>query len=135
LENNNNISKSRKGRVDILKKKTKEVVEVIYPEDVTDQFMTFMRCYKGFRKYAGLKNKISNVHEILVGMTDKHGRICRYIKHQERNDPKDNWKTEIASGLTGYIVYALMLLEHYGIDIDTGMEKELNEAIEQHGKH
>jgi len=134
LESNNNIGKSRKGRVNILKKKTKEVLAAIYPLDVVEQFEVFIRCHRDFRKYFGLKNKIANIHEILVAMTDKHGRICRYIKHQERKDPKDNWKSEIISSLTGYIVYALMLMEYYRIDISEGMEKELNEAIKQHGK-
>lgn len=106
----------------------------INSEKVADVFKCFHGTHKEFRKQNGLENKIKNVHEILVGMTDKHGRICRYIKHQERNDPKDNWQEEMSSSLTGYIVYALMLFEYYGIDISKGMVKELNEALKQHGK-
>jgi len=102
---------------------------------VTRAFSEFLTTYNAFRELNGLTSKIKNVHEILVGMTDKHGRICRYIKHFERNDPKDNWKSELASSLTGYIVYSLMLLEHYGIDIKEGMQKELGEALKQHGKN
>lgn len=106
------------------------------PSDVIHFFRMFLSAYGCFRNTQGLnKKKIKNIHEVLVGMTDKHGRICRYIKHQERKDPKDNWKAEIASSLTGYIVYSLMLMDHYGIDIGEGMEKELNEAIKQHGKN
>ena len=100
---------------------------------VTRAFSEFLTTYNAFRELNGLTRKIKNIHEILVGMTDKHGRICRYIKHHERKDPKDNWKAELASSLTGYLIYSMMLLEHYGIDIKDGMEKELNEALKQHG--
>ena len=104
------------------------------PKVVACEFKAFEDTYKLFREDSGLNKKVKNIHEILTAMTDKHGRICRYIKHQERKDPKDNWQEEMASSLTGYLSYALMLFEYYGIDISKGMEKELNEAIKQHKK-
>jgi hypothetical protein len=102
------------------------------PAEVTLYFGHFKNVLKDFRDGNGLTKEIKNVHEILTAMTDKHGRICRYIKHQERNDPKDNWQEELVSGLTGYIVYAMMLLEFYGIEHEGGMIKELKEALKQH---
>jgi hypothetical protein len=116
------------------KKRSTKQYDTAKPKHVVQCFNIFSSAYQNFRYYNGLNKKIKNVHEILTGMTDKHGRICRHIKHQERKDPKDNWKSEITSSFTGYIVYALMLMEHYGIDIGEGMEKELNEAIKQHGR-
>ena len=103
--------------------------------NVVESFEKFLLDYNLLRKMSGLdKNKISNVHEILTGMSDKHGRICRYIKHQERQDPKSDWPKGMSSAMVGYIIYALMLLEHYNIDIKDGMLEELNEAIKQHRK-
>lgn len=115
-----------------MKKNIKPVVEEIDSSDVVEAFEVFLGCYNQFRISNGLKNKIKNVHEILTAMTDKHGRICRYIKHQERNDPKDNWQKEMVSSLTGYIIYMTMLLSYYGIDIKEGVISELNESIKQH---
>ena len=103
--------------------------------NVVESFEKFLLDYNLLRKMSGLdKNKISNVHEILTGMTDKHGRICRYIKHQERQDPKSDWPKGMTGAMVGYIIYALMLLEHYNVDIKEGMIEELNEAIKQHRK-
>lgn len=106
--------------------------ETINP--VVESFKEFLHYYNSFRKFNGLNKKIKNIHEIITAMTDKHGRICRYIKHQERKDPKDNWQEEMSASFVGYLVYAIMLFEYYGIDICKGMEKELNEAAKQHGK-
>ena len=102
--------------------------------DVINAFHVFLLYYQAFRNSNGLTKKIKNVHEILTAMSDKHGRICRNIKHQERKDPKDNWQNEISSALVGYIVYAIMLLENYNIDVSEGMKKELEEALKQHRK-
>lgn len=103
------------------------------PEEVVLDFDLFLATYKLFREDYELDNSITNIHEILTAMTDKHGRICRYIKHQERNDPKDNWQEGMSMALTGYLVYAILLFEHYGIDTREGMIKELSESIKQHG--
>ena len=104
-------------------------------KDVISAFNNFLSVYGKFRKDNGLDGKkIVNVHEMLTGMTDKHGRICRQVKHFERNDPKNDWPTGMTTAMTGYIIYSLMLLEHYGMDISDGMILELSEAIKQHSK-
>ena len=100
--------------------------------DIVKSFNEFLSFYQQFRSANGLKKSIKNVHEILTAMTDKHGRVCRYIKHKERKDPKDNWQKELSSALTGYIIYMTMLLSYYNIDISEGMISELNESIRQH---
>ena len=103
--------------------------------NVVESFERFLLSYNLLRKMSGMdKNKIKNVHEILTGMTDKHGRICRYIKHQERNDPKTDWPKGMTMAMTGLLVYMIMLLEHYDIDIKEGMINELNEALKQYKK-
>jgi len=101
-------------------------------ENVAESFRKFLLDYQLFRNMAGLTKKIDNVHEILTGMTDKHGRICRYIKHQERKDPKPDWPDGMTQAIVGYLVYAIMLLEHYGVNIEGGMKKELEEAMKQY---
>jgi len=108
--------------------KNKSAREVIWA------FNKFLEAYNIFRKNNGLKSRIKNVHEIITAMTDKHGRICRYIKHQERKDPKPDWPNGMTMAASGYIVYLIMLLNYYGIDIQDGMDKELNEAVKQHKK-
>jgi hypothetical protein len=103
-------------------------------KNTADSFRRFLLDYQLFRNMSGFTKKIDNVHEILTGMTDKHGRICRYIKHQERKDPKSDWPDGMTQALVGYLIYAIMLLEHYGVNIEDGMKKELEEAVKQHRK-
>ena len=101
-------------------------------EDVVAAFAEFICVYIRWRTDHGLSGSIDNVHEICNAMTDKHGRICRQIKHISRNDPKDDWPLGMTSAATGYIVYLIMLLRKYEIDIAEGMFEELNEAVLQH---
>lgn len=116
-------------------KKIKVQIEPTTPHKVAAAWSDyFLDMYQEFRISNGLTKKIKNVHEILTGMTDKHGRICRYIKHQERKDPKSDWPKGMTAAMTGYIVYMIMLLEHYKIDIEEGMAEELSEALKQHKK-
>ena len=102
--------------------------------DVANSLEKFLYKYDTFRRQNGLSGEIDNVHEVLTAMSDKHGRICRNIKHTERSDPKDSWQKEISQALTGYIVYATMLLRRYKIDITSGLVEELEESVKQHGK-
>jgi len=107
----------------------------IYSDDVVESFKNFLLIYDSFRiKYGLNKKKIKNIYEILTGMADKQGRICRYIKHQERKDPKSDWPEGMVSAMTGMIVYMIMILDYYHLDISEGMKKELDEAIKQYAK-
>lgn len=111
-----------------------EVVIENQINNVVDAFEKFLLSYNLYRRMADLNNKkIENVHEILTGMTDKHGRICRYIKHQERKDSKSDWPQGMTQGATGYLVYLILLLDHYNLKIKDGMISELKEAIKQYG--
>jgi len=105
----------------------------ISPQDVSDKFKDFVNFYNDFRKCNGLTKGIDNVYEVLTGMTDKHGRICRQIKHLERNDPKPDWPDGMIEAMTGYLIYMLMILEKYDAEISEGMRKELKSAISQYG--
>jgi hypothetical protein len=111
----------------------------ITTSDVVDAFMNFLAMYNCWRKNNGLTKNIDNVFEIYTGMTDKNGRIGRYIKHQERKDPKPDWPIGMAEAMMGSIIYMNMLLCRYGDDIDIedirqGFINELSAAINQHKK-
>jgi len=109
----------------------------ITTEEVVDQFLTFMGEYTLWRKQNGLPDASESVDRICNCMTDKHGRICRQIKHQERNDPKSDWPLGMTEAIMGYLVYMMMLLEKYGDsvniqEIHQGFYNELNAALDQH---
>ena len=104
---------------------------------VAESFTCFLDTYEVFRKQNNLADTRGNVDRICNSMTDKHGRICRYVKHQERNDPKDDWPIGMTEAMAGFIVYMAMLLNAYEIDdeqIIYGFVNELNKAIAQHSK-
>jgi len=106
----------------------------IRPEEVVEAFNDFLTLYDFFRRENGLSSHIDNVHEIITSMTDKLGRICRYVKHFERNDPKEDWPDGMTEEMSGLLVYMIILKNYYGVDISNGMKKELNKAVEQHSK-
>jgi len=86
----------------ITKKYRSVKLDLAKPDFIVESFEDFLAIYQMFRTYNGLSKNINNVHEILTGMTDKHGRICRYIKHQERKDPKPDWPVGMTAAMTGY---------------------------------
>jgi hypothetical protein len=102
-------------------------------EEVVEAFEDFLAKYDDFRANAGFSSKLPDIYEITTAMSDKHGRICRQIKHAERNDHKPDWPLGLTESLIGYIVYSTMILKKYDIDIAEGLRNELNEAVKQHG--
>jgi hypothetical protein len=105
--------------------------------EVVCKLLAFYDSYGQWRKNNGLARKIGNIHEICNAMTDKHGRICRYVKHQERQDPKEDWPQGLIEALMGYFVYSAMLLEYYKLKEPeqlNGFLSELNKAVQQHKK-
>ena len=108
----------------------------IAPIDVVESFNRFLDTSCRFRVAYGLSETLDNPYEILTGMTDKLGRICRYVKHQERNDPKPDWPDGMAEEMAGLIAYLILLKDYYGLEIYLfrGMTKELMKAVEQHGE-
>jgi len=132
------IEMTRKPKVDDrIKEETDEDRDGKGPsiETVVRNFRYFMDSYNIWRQFNGLgEKKIENVHEILTGMTDKNGRIARQIKHIERNDPKEDWPTGATMPMSGYLVYMMLLIDHYRLDITEGMIAELNESVQQHGE-
>jgi len=106
------------------------------PASVASSFRDFVRQYHLFRKAYGLRGSIKNVHEVCNSMTDKHGRVCRYVKHQSRQDPKSDWPVGMIEAMMGYMVYMVMLLNYYEInskDLESGIINELEKALQQHG--
>lgn len=103
-------------------------------KEVVKRFKIFLRSYQLFRVSNELPEINGSIYEITTAMQDKLGRICREIKHKERNDPKENWPNGLAESSTGLLLYLAMALENYDLDIEEGMLNELNEAVAQHGK-
>lgn len=112
--------------------------EEVKSEDVVNALSGFFHTYEQWRNQNGLSGTIDNVHEICNAMTDKHGRICRQIKHVERNDPKSDWPDGMTEAMMGYLVYMIMLMNKYASTKEAGAYRqgllnELNSAVEQHG--
>jgi hypothetical protein len=101
--------------------------------DVVNMFNEFLRVYDKFREENGLPSSIDNIYESLTAMSDKHGRICRQIKHFEREDAKEDWTEGMIESLVGYMMYGIMALRKYDLDMSEGMKNELQTASEQHG--
>jgi len=108
--------------------------ETIEAKDVVYLFNNFLSGYDKFRKDNGLSGSVDNVYEVLTAMADKLGRICRQVKHQERNDPKPDWPKGMTTEMAGLMVYMIMLKNFYDVDISDGMKIELDKAVEQHSK-
>ena len=125
-------SLSVKSQLQKLEKQVQE--ELKDPRRVVASFEDFIKNYQYFRLINGLNATLDNPYETLVGMIDKAARICRQVKHFERNDPKSDWPEGVSESATGLIIYLLMILETYDIDISKGMFQELSNAKEQHGK-
>ena len=111
----------------------KQMIEEANVADVTQAFGGFLEQYRLFRLKHKLNKEVTNIHEILVGAFDKLGRMSRQIKHFEREDPKDDWPEVLGEDAVGALIYILIALEHYDIDVVKGMENELKKAAEQHG--
>jgi len=109
-------------------------MDILYPdkEDVLAAFKEFLRVYDSFREGAGLAGKEMNPFEACTALGDKNGRICRHIKHTERNDPKDTWPDEMIEEGFGWITYFMLLVSHYNLNVENGILSELAKAIEQH---
>jgi len=117
-----------------MKKKSNMCKEDLMGVEAPKMFMSsLVNAIAEFRNDHQLKTP-SSMHEVCNAMSDKHGRVCRYVKHIERIDPKPEWKEEMATAMAGYIVYMVMLARHYGIHMGKGLEDELKKAIEQHSK-
>ena len=106
--------------------------ETLTNHDVAKLFNEFVSGYDYWRSLNGLTGSIDNIHEALTAMSDKHGRLCRQIKHFERNDPKPDWPEGMTESIVGYLIYALMVLKKYDVDILKGMKNELQNAADQH---
>lgn len=106
-------------------------------ENVADAFKYFQEIYAKFREDNGL-NTIPrsryNIFELCTALMDKGGRIARQIKHWERRDPKEDWPDGMTEAMTGYIIYLLLILDSYNLEIRSGMVKELKSAIKQYSK-
>ena len=101
-------------------------------DNVVDSWLNFLETYKDFREDNGLSKADYSGFEICTSLSDKHGRICRQIKHQEREDPKPDWPVGMEEAIAGYIIYVEMLLEKYGCDMAQGLRNEIESALNQY---
>lgn len=101
---------------------------------VSENFDFFLKCYSKFKKEYDLKETLDSSFEMTTAMADKVGRICREVKHLERNDPKHNYKITLSQEISGLIVYAIMIANKYNVSIPLGMTEELEKAIDQHSE-
>jgi len=104
----------------------------VMPENVADAFQNFLTVYQDFRICNNLSGKKQNAFEICTAMMDKCGRIARQVKHFERNDPKQDWPDGLSEAATGLLIYMIMLMDNYDLDIDKGMLNELQSAVKQY---
>jgi len=104
----------------------------INSKDVIGAFNVFLDTYDQFRKDNNLKDKVNNPFELCTALMDKSGRMARQIKHFERNDPKDDWPNGLTEAICGYLIYVILLISHYNIDISSGFCKELESAVTQY---
>jgi hypothetical protein len=108
--------------------------ETLVVNDVINLFNEFLNGYDYWRNCKGLSASIDDAYEITSSMADKLGRICRQVKHKERNDPKPDWPNGLAEDMAGLLVYMIILKNKYDVDIAKGMKIELNKSVEQHSK-
>ena len=97
-------------------------------------FEEYINCLAKFKHVAGL-NSVDNPYEICTAMSDKSGRIARYVKHAERKDPKGaTWRHELLKSLTGFLSYAEMIIQKYNMInvLHPAMMQELMDSIQQH---
>ena len=102
--------------------------------EVIETFKNFLLRCDIWRKENGLSGDIDNAYEITTSLADKVGRICRQVKHQERNDPKPDWPDGMMEDMAGVLAYLIILKNHYNIDISEGMRQEFEKAVEQHSR-
>lgn len=119
--------------------KIKVAKEIDYEEKYDANYVAyifddFINVYDIWREENGLSVSVDNAYEITSSMADKLGRICRQVKHMERNDPKPDWPDGMTEDMVGLLVYMIMLKNHYNIDMTEGMKNEMEKAVEQHSK-
>lgn len=104
-------------------------------KDMVEAWVNLEDVYELFREDNGLVDAGYNAFEICTALSDKHGRICREVKHAERNDHKPDWPDGLTSAMAGYVCYMIMLLKKYKCDLASGLEKELDSSLKQYGKN
>lgn len=101
-------------------------------DDVVGAFNVFLGVYNNFRRDHDLKSNKIDSFEICTAMLDKLGRIARQVKHNKRNDPKEDWPEGMTQAMTGLLVYMIILLDSTNVKIDKGMKLELMESVKQY---
>lgn len=118
----------------IQKKKHNEPVDKVTPAEVAQAFKDFDSLYEIFRKDNNLSGRIGSAYEICTSLADKVGRICRYAKHEQRNDPKPDFPEGMMEEVAGVIIYLILLKNYYRQDFEEGIRSELERAVSQHSK-
>lgn len=107
----------------------------VAPEQVACSFDDFLNVYHNFRFINHMGGgKKPNAFEICTAMMDKMGRMARQVKHFERNDPKEDWPDGLTEATAGLLIYMMLLIDAYHLDIYDGMVAELKSAMKQYAK-
>jgi hypothetical protein len=101
-------------------------------KDVVKSWSNFLNTYRKFRESNEMKEPSYSAFEICTSLSDKHGRICRQVKHAERGDHKFDWPAGMTEAMAGYIVYLEMLLTKYKLSASDGWVNELESALSQY---
>ena len=103
-------------------------------ENTAAAYDLFETYYARFRKRAKLAATKGNAYELTTALADKTGRICRLVKHAQRNDPVPNTKENLEDSVAGVVVYLEMLVKKFELDMLAGFKRELTKAVIQHVK-
>lgn len=101
---------------------------------VVESFREFLKTYYLFKQAYKLPHTMPDVRDIIMGLADKSGRLCRLAKHEHRKDPIPGSKDKIAMDAFGVLAYVVMLVLHYDIDMREGAYHELIKGVEQHSE-
>ena len=105
--------------------------------EASNDFESMLVTICRYRILCGIKSPKS-LYEICAGLADKTGRICRELKHIERNDPHPEAVSKLLSAMAGVNIYMAMIAKKLiaagQLDCSMGMSEELKKARGQHKK-
>ena len=100
---------------------------------VAEPFVTCLITWNQFKKLFRLED-VKDIQEVCNSITDKHGRVCRNVKHLERQDPRPDWISEMTDAIVGQLAYILMIVNKYELldELSDSFVREMTKSIKQH---
>lgn len=103
-------------------------------DDVIKNWQVFQQSIQDFKKENNMEPFNGSPFEICTALGDKHGRICRQVKHKERQDAKPDWPKGFLQAMAGYLNYMMMLCDLYDKDLSLGLREELESSLHQYAQ-